>query len=170
MTDDPYHYRVIARALAEIDRAQAEARADGRPLAISLTDLAGRLGFSAAHFQRIFTAWVGVSPKRYQQYLSLDLAREMLARRVPLEAVAAEAGLSGSSRLHDLFLTWEAMTPGAFATGAEGLTIRWDGSVRPSGRRLPSAPNAGCAASPSAPKWATRPPSPTWRRAGPQRG
>lgn len=136
MTDDPYHYRVIARALAEIDRAQAEARADGRPLAISLTDLAGRLGFSAAHFQRIFTAWVGISPKRYQQYLSLDLAREMLARRVPLEAVAAEAGLSGASRLHDLFLTWEAMTPGAFATGAEGLTIRWGRFDSPFGQAL----------------------------------
>lgn len=137
MTDqDDYHYRVIARALTEIDTAQAEARAAGRPTTISLKDLATRLGFSSAHFQRVFSAWVGVSPKRYQQYLTLDLAREMLAHRTPLDQVAADIGLSGSSRLHDLFLKWEAMTPGAFASGAEGVTIHWGRFSSPYGEAL----------------------------------
>lgn len=114
--DSHYHYRLIARALARIDAA------DGP---ISLATLAADLGLSPAHFQRIFSSWVGVSPKRYQQYLSLTLARDLLVRRWPLQAVADRAGLSGASRLHDLFLRWEAMSPGDFARGGDGLSIRW---------------------------------------------
>lgn len=133
---DAYHYRVIARALREIDAAQAEAAAHGRPAQVSLADLAARLGLSAAHFQRVFSAWVGVSPKRYQQYLSLSLARELLAERLPLEAVAEGAGLSTASRLHDLVLRWEAMTPGDFAAGAAGLTLRWGRFPSPFGAAL----------------------------------
>ncbi len=114
-----YHYRVIARALRVIDTAQDAGQS------LSLPDLAAQLGMSAAHFQRVFSAWVGVSPKRYQQYLSLSLARELLARRMPLDAVADAAGLSGSGRLHDLILRWEAMTPGEFAQGAAGMVLRW---------------------------------------------
>lgn len=139
-TEDPhsaaYHYRVIARALHEIDAAQAEAAARGRPAQLPLADLAARLGLSPAHFQRVFSAWVGVSPKRYQQYLSLSLARELLAERLPLEVVAEAAGLSTASRLHDLVLRWEAMTPGDFATGAAGLTIRWGRFPSPFGEAL----------------------------------
>ncbi|WP_444452222.1 methylated-DNA--[protein]-cysteine S-methyltransferase [Rhodobacter capsulatus] len=123
--EDRYHYRVIARAIAEIDAAQAEAQAAGRPTRIALEELAARLGLSAAHFQRIFSVWVGVSPKRYTQYLSLGLARELLAQKLPLDQVAAAAGLSTPSRLHDLILRWEAMTPGELATGGTGLVIRW---------------------------------------------
>ncbi|TMV88506.1 methylated-DNA--[protein]-cysteine S-methyltransferase [Thioclava sp. BHET1] len=117
--DDRYHYRLIARALREIDAADA---AGEMP---SLQGLADRLGMSPAHFQRVFSAWVGVSPKRYQQYLRLDLARDLLARQMPLDEVADRAGLSGSGRLHDLILRWEAMTPGAFAAGGADITIRW---------------------------------------------
>lgn len=117
--EDRYHYRLIARALREIDAAQAAGKTLG------LAALAGRLGLSPAHFQRLFSAWVGISPKRYQQYLSLDLVRDLLTRQVPLDAVADHAGLSGPGRLHDLVLRWEAMTPGEFARGAAGLTIRW---------------------------------------------
>jgi len=119
-----YHYRVIERALHEIDAAQAAAQAAGRPAHVSLEDLAGRLGLSPAHFQRVFSSWVGVSPKRYQQYLSLGFARELLAEKLPLDAVAEAAGLSTPSRLHDLVLRWEAMTPGEFANGGAGLAIR----------------------------------------------
>lgn len=122
---DHYHYRVIARAIAEIDAAQAAARDAGRPGRVSLEDLSARLGMSAPHFQRLFSAWVGVSPKRYTQYLSLGLARELLAQKLPLEQVAEAAGLSAPSRLHDLILRWEAMTPGDLAAGGAGLTIRW---------------------------------------------
>lgn len=139
-----YHYRVISRALREIDAARAEAAAaGGQRRELPLTDLAARLGFSPAHFQRIFSAWVGVSPKRYQQYLSLDLARELLAERLPLDEVAAGAGLSGPSRLHDLLLRWEAMTPGEFAAGAAGLTIRWGRFPSPFGEALAFATERG---------------------------
>jgi len=134
--EQSYHYRVIARAIAEIDAAQAEARAAGRPAQISLETLSARLGFSPAHFQRLFSAWVGVSPKRYTQYLALSLARDLLAEKLPLEAVAEAAGLSTSSRLHDLFLRWEAMTPGEFASGAADLTIFWGRFPSPFGEAL----------------------------------
>ena len=74
MTDQSpaYHYSVIARALKIIDA--------GGP-GLTLDDLAAQMGMSAAHFQRTFSQWVGVSPKRYQQYLTLDHARRLLAER-----------------------------------------------------------------------------------------
>ena len=118
MTDQSpaYHYGVIARALRIID--------EGGP-ALTLDDLAARMDMSPAHFQRTFSQWVGISPKRYQQYLTLDHARRMLADRFTTLETALATGLSGTGRLHDLFLTWEAMTPGDYARGGEGLTIRW---------------------------------------------
>ncbi|NBE07620.1 methylated-DNA--[protein]-cysteine S-methyltransferase [Paragemmobacter ruber] len=118
MTDQSpaYHYAVIARALKVIDEAGPN---------LTLDDLAQRMDMSPAHFQRTFSQWVGISPKRYQQYLTLDHARRMLADRFTTLETAIETGLSGTGRLHDLFLTWEAMTPGDFARGGEGLTIRW---------------------------------------------
>ncbi|MBI1417605.1 MAG: methylated-DNA--[protein]-cysteine S-methyltransferase [Limimaricola sp.] len=115
--DDRYHYHVIRRALDQIEAA-GEA-----PLA--LDDLARRIGMSPAHFQRVFSAWVGVSPKRYQQYLMLGQARALLRDRFTTLEVADAVGLSGGGRLHDLFLRWEAMSPGDFAKGGAGLTIRW---------------------------------------------
>ncbi|SOC02253.1 methylated-DNA--[protein]-cysteine S-methyltransferase [Rhodobacter maris] len=141
--EDRYHYRVIARAIAEIDAAQAEARAAGRPAQVSLADLSARLGFSPAHFQRLFTAWAGVSPKRYTQYLALSLARELLAEKLPLDAVAEAAGLSAPSRLHDLMLRWEAMTPGDYAAGAAGLEICWGKFETPFGAALAFATARG---------------------------
>lgn len=142
-SDDAYHYRVIARAIAEIDAAQHEARLAGRPAQVSLADLAARLGFSAAHFQRLFSAWVGVSPKRYQQYLSLSLARELLAEKLPLEQVAEAAGLSTASRLHDLVIRWEAMSPGDYARGGAGLEIFWGWFESPFGPALLMATEKG---------------------------
>ena len=116
LPQDPYHYAVIARALRLID--------DGGP-ALTLDDLASRMGMSMAHFQRVFSLWVGVSPKRYQQYLTLDHARHLLAERHSVLDTSLAAGLSGGGRLHDLFLRWEAMTPGEFARGGAGLQIFW---------------------------------------------
>jgi AraC family transcriptional regulator, regulatory protein of adaptative response / methylated-DNA-[protein]-cysteine methyltransferase len=118
MTDQSpaYHYQVIARALREID--------EGGP-GLTLDALAARMGISAPHFQRVFSAWVGVSPKRYQQYLTLDHARHLLAERFTVLDTAHATGLSGGGRLHDLFLRWEAMSPGDFAKGGEGLRIGW---------------------------------------------
>ena len=126
--DSPaYHYRVIARALELIDAGGPQ---------MSLDELAGRMGMSPAHFQRVFSRWVGVSPKRYQQYLTLDLARRLLAERHTVLATALETGLSGAGRLHDLFLRWEAMSPGDYAKGGAGLTIRWGWHDSPFGPAL----------------------------------
>lgn len=138
MTDqgESYHYRVIARALREIDAA-------GPGSAMTLGGLAARMGMSEAHFQRLFSAWVGVSPKRYQQYLALDLARDLLARRFTVLEAADGAGLSGGGRLHDLMLTWEAMTPGEFAAGGEGVAIGWDLVPSPFGEALVMATARG---------------------------
>ena len=118
MTDQSpaYHYGVIARALKIIDASGPQ---------LSLDDLASQMGISASHFQRTFSQWVGVSPKRYQQYLTLDHARRLLADRFTVLETALSTGLSGGGRLHDLFLTWEAMSPGDYAKGAQGVVIRW---------------------------------------------
>jgi AraC family transcriptional regulator of adaptative response/methylated-DNA-[protein]-cysteine methyltransferase len=123
-----YHYGVIARAIAELDAAGGER--------VPLDDLAARLGMSAAHFQRVFTQWAGVSPKRYQQYLALDQARRLLAERFTVLETAQGAGLSGAGRLHDLFLRWEAMTPGEYARGGEGLEIAWGWFESPFGAAI----------------------------------
>lgn len=136
MTDQSpsYHYAVIARALREIDA--------GGP-GLTLETLAARIGLSPAHFQRTFSQWVGVSPKAYQQYLTLDHARDLLARRFTVLEAAQEAGLSGGGRLHDLFLKWEAMSPGEFATGGAGLVIRWGLALSPFGETVVMATDKG---------------------------
>lgn len=113
---DRYHYHVIRRALDHIDAAEAP---------LSLDDLAACMEMSPAHFQRVFSRWVGVSPKRYQQYLALGHAKTMLAENFTTLATANAVGLSGSGRLHDMFLKWEAMSPGDFAKGGAGLSIYW---------------------------------------------
>ncbi|MFN4155016.1 MAG: methylated-DNA--[protein]-cysteine S-methyltransferase [Paracoccaceae bacterium] len=129
-----YHYNVIGRAMREIDSAGP---------GLTLDALAARMGMSAAHFQRVFSAWVGVSPKRYQQYLALDHAKSLLATRHTTLEAADGAGLSGSGRLHDLFLTWEAMTPGDFARAGEGLTIRHGWFDSPFGRAIVTGTERG---------------------------
>ena len=111
-----YHYQVIRRAIDAIDAAGPGA---------SLEEIAATVRMSPAHFQRLFSSWVGVSPKRYQQFLALDHAKDLLARRFTTLETADAVGLSGSGRLHDLFLRWEAMSPGEYARAGEGVTIRW---------------------------------------------
>ena len=136
MTDQSpsYHYGVIARALRIIDAGGPQ---------LSLEALAAQMGMSAAHFQRTFSQWVGVSPKRYQQYLTLDHARRLLADRFTVLDTAISTGLSGGGRLHDLFLTWEAMSPGDYAKGAAGLTIYWGYFPTPFGDALVMATDRG---------------------------
>lgn len=124
----PYHYALAARAIKTIDAAQG-----GQ---LSLADLANQMDMSPAHFQRLFSQWVGVSPKRYQQYLTLDHAKSLLRDRFTVLDTAHETGLSGSSRLHDLFLRWEAMSPGEFATRGQGLTISYGWFDSPFGDML----------------------------------
>lgn len=124
---DRYHYHVIRRALDEVDGADSP---------LTLDALAAKMDMSPAHFQRVFSRWVGVSPKRYQQYLRLDHAKTMLAENFTTLATADAVGLSGSGRLHDLFLKWEAMSPGEYAKGGAGLTIFWGWFESPFGAAI----------------------------------
>ena len=125
--EQSYHYGVIRRALDIIDETGPMTTLEG---------LAGALDMSPAHFQRVFSSWVGVSPKRYQQYLTLDHAKTLLADRFTTLATANSVGLSGGGRLHDLFVTWEAMTPGEYAGGGQGLQIAYDWFESPFGEVL----------------------------------
>lgn len=134
---DPTRYALMAEALAWI-----EANRTDQP---GLEDVARAMGLSPAHFQREFSAWVGVSPKRYLQYLTLDHARRLLAERFTVLDTAFETGLSGPSRLHDLFIRWEAMTPGDYAAGGAGLEIAWDAVATPFGEGLTFATPRGLA-------------------------
>ncbi|MCC5958117.1 MAG: bifunctional helix-turn-helix domain-containing protein/methylated-DNA--[protein]-cysteine S-methyltransferase [Rhodobacteraceae bacterium] len=130
-----YHYRVMERAIALIDAPGGRAR--------TLDDLARDMGMSAAYFQRLFSQWVGVSPKRYQQYLTLGHARALMAERFTTLDAAQELGLSGSARLHDLFVRWEAMSPGEYARKGAGLTIRYGWFDSPFGQALAMATPKG---------------------------
>ena len=122
-----YHYQLMRRAIEMID-------AGGRDL--SLEEIAREMRMSPAHFQRIFSRWAGVSPKRFQQWLTLDHAKGLLATRHTTLEVADEVGLSGSGRLHDLFIRWEAMSPGDYAKGGAGLEILWGWFESPFGPAL----------------------------------
>ncbi|MEL6913815.1 MAG: bifunctional helix-turn-helix domain-containing protein/methylated-DNA--[protein]-cysteine S-methyltransferase [Pseudomonadota bacterium] len=132
--DHSYHYHIIGRAIAAIDAAD-------KPL--SLEALAAEAGLSPAHFQRTFTAWAGVSPKRFQQYLMLGHAKSLLRERHTTLETAHTLGLSGTSRLHDLFLRWEAMSPGDFARGGAAQVISYGWFDTPFGDALAMGTDRG---------------------------
>ncbi len=96
----------------------------------SLEEIAKQINVSPSHFQKMFTEWVGVSPKKFIQYITISHAKKMLGNVVQDETpslfeTAIETGLSGTGRLHDLFINIEGMTPGEFKNGAENLTINY---------------------------------------------
>ena len=91
----------------------------------SLDDLAAHLGMSPTHVQKLFKRWCGLSPKEFVQAITLDHARRMLEGSASVLDTAHEVGLSGCSRLHDLFVTHEAMTPGDVRRRGEGLDIAY---------------------------------------------
>ncbi len=100
-----------------------------------LKDVASHIGLSEYHFQRLFTRWVGISPKRFLQFLTKENAKEMLQRSSVLDA-ALSSGLSSPGRLHDLMVNTEAVTPGEFKGRGAGLTIRYGFHPSPFGECL----------------------------------
>lgn len=90
-----------------------------------LDRLAAHIGISPAHFQRLFRRWAGISPKRFLQALSLDHAKILLRNSASVLETAYEVGLSGPGRLHDLFVSYEAMSPGTYKSGGAGLALRY---------------------------------------------
>jgi len=110
----------------------------------SLEQVAESVHLSPFHFQRLFTQWAGISPKKFQQFLSLSFSKGIMkTSNVPLSEVAYEAGFSGSSRLHDLFVTIEAMTPGAYKNRGSDLTIYYSFHDTPFGRVLIASTTLG---------------------------
>lgn len=108
-----------------------------------LDDIAAHVGVSAYHFQRMFTTWAGVSPKKFSQYLSLDYAKRLLRENASVLEAALETGLSGTGRLHDLFVGIEAMTPGEYKNGGAGLVIDYGFVDSPFGELLVAATAKG---------------------------
>jgi AraC family transcriptional regulator of adaptative response/methylated-DNA-[protein]-cysteine methyltransferase len=130
---------------SDFDRINAaldylEAHAKEQP---GLDDVAKHLHLSPYHFQRLFKRWVGISPKRFLQYLTINHAKEVLAESRSVLDAAYDAGLSSPGRLHDLFVNLDAVTPGEFSAGGEGLSIRYGRHPSPFGRCLLSVTDRG---------------------------
>lgn len=125
MTTDQTNFARIAEAIQYLQthfREQPE-----------LHEVAEQAHLSPFHFQRLFTEWAGVSPKKFLQFISLQHAKQMLKNQATLFDTAMEAGLSGTGRLHDLFINIEGMTPGDFKNGGQALTINYNYAQTPFG-------------------------------------
>jgi AraC family transcriptional regulator of adaptative response/methylated-DNA-[protein]-cysteine methyltransferase len=129
------HYQLIEQAIKYI-----EANARRQP---ELDEIASAVGLSEYHFQRLFTRWAGISPKRFMQFLTKEHAKSLLARSENLLETSHQVGLSSLGRLHDLFITTEAVTPGEFKSQGAGLTIRYGLHHTPLGRCLVAATERG---------------------------
>jgi AraC family transcriptional regulator of adaptative response/methylated-DNA-[protein]-cysteine methyltransferase len=111
----------------------------------SLETLAEDVGETPTGLQKLFTRWAGLSPKAFLQAVTLDHARKLLDDGMPLLETSYEVGMSGPSRLHDLFVTHEAMSPGDYKTRGEGLVIRYGYHISPFGIALVMVTDRGLA-------------------------
>jgi AraC family transcriptional regulator, regulatory protein of adaptative response / methylated-DNA-[protein]-cysteine methyltransferase len=111
----------------------------------SLEELAAEVGDTPTGLQKLFTRWAGLSPKSFLQAVTLDHARRLLDQGMPLLDAAYEVGMSGPGRLHDLFVTHEAMSPGDYKSRGAGLTIRYGWHISPFGIALVMATDRGLA-------------------------
>ena len=110
-----------------------------------LNALAAHIGLSPQHLQRVFSAWAGISPKRFLQFLTREHARSLLRGRHDVLAAAHESGLSGASRLHDLMIACDAVTPGEVRALGRGLEISYGFGPTPFGRVIvASTPRGIC--------------------------
>jgi AraC family transcriptional regulator, regulatory protein of adaptative response / methylated-DNA-[protein]-cysteine methyltransferase len=130
-------YTRIANAIRYLDEHLRE-----QP---ELKQVAAQAGLSEYHFQRLFTRWAGVSPKRFLQYLTAVYAGELLERRTVLDT-ALDSGLSGPGRLHDLMVTVHGVTPGELKRRGAGLTIRYGTHPTPFGLCLMALTSRGICA------------------------
>ncbi|HCV13425.1 MAG TPA: 6-O-methylguanine DNA methyltransferase, partial [Candidatus Accumulibacter sp.] len=122
------NFAVVARAIEYIS-----ANARGQP---TLEEIAAAVHLSPFHLQRLFSAWAGISPKRFLQYLTKEHARRELARSRDVLTVAADSGLSSGSRLHELMVSCEALSPGEIRAGGRGITISCGFAPSPFGDAL----------------------------------
>jgi AraC family transcriptional regulator of adaptative response/methylated-DNA-[protein]-cysteine methyltransferase len=135
--DRSHDYALIRRAIAFLSTNWTE-----QP---SLERLAEHLGLSPAHGQKLFKRWCGLSPKEFVQAITVDHARSLLKGSASVFDTALEVGLSGGSRLHDLFISHEAMTPGDYKRRGEGLKMAYGFHASPFGEALLVATERGVA-------------------------
>jgi AraC family transcriptional regulator of adaptative response/methylated-DNA-[protein]-cysteine methyltransferase len=130
------NYQRIEKAIAYINDSFKE-----QP---SLDDIAAAVHLSPFYFQRLFSEWAGVSPKKFMQYLSVGYAKQLLKNeQATLVDTAYQTGLSGTSRLHDLFISVEGMTPGEFKNGGEKLVINYCFAESPFGKIIVASTTKG---------------------------
>ncbi|NDV43817.1 methylated-DNA--[protein]-cysteine S-methyltransferase [Flagellimonas sediminis] len=131
-----FNYNRIAKAIAFIQEHFQE-----QP---SLGEIAETIHVSPYHFQRLFTEWAGVSPKKFMQYISVEHAKQLLKQKgTTLADVAWDTGFSGTGRLHDLFVGIEGMTPGEFKNGGENLFINYSFAESPFGKMIVASTEKG---------------------------
>jgi AraC family transcriptional regulator of adaptative response/methylated-DNA-[protein]-cysteine methyltransferase len=135
LADSSRDYARIAEAIAYLHAHRRD-----QP---DLATLAQHLNLSEAHLQRLFTHWAGISPKRFLQSLTLDYARARLDATRDVLSLSLDAGLSGPGRLHDLFVTLDAVSPGEAKSGGQGLLIRYGVHPTPFGDALIAASARG---------------------------
>lgn len=111
----------------------------------SLEEIAGEVGDTPNGLQKLFTRWAGLSPKAFLQAVTLDHARRLLDSGMPLLDAALELGMSGPGRLHDLFVTHEAISPGEYKARGAGLTMRYGFHLSPFGQALVMVTERGLA-------------------------
>ena len=108
-----------------------------------LEAVAKEVHMSPFHFQRMFSEWAGVSPKKFLQYISVEHAKNLLNENKSLSDTSFETGLSGTSRLHDLFINIEGMTPGEYKNGGEKLQINYSFAETPFGNIIVASTTKG---------------------------
>ncbi|MBO6900356.1 MAG: bifunctional helix-turn-helix domain-containing protein/methylated-DNA--[protein]-cysteine S-methyltransferase [Rhizobiaceae bacterium] len=137
ITPDGIDYEIVRRVIEKISLDYRD-----QP---SLDDLAAEVGETPTGLQKLFTRWAGLSPKSFLQAVTLDHARRLLDDGMPLLDASYELGMSGPGRLHDLFVTHEAMSPGDYKLRGEGLVIRYGWHVSPFGIALVMVTDRGLA-------------------------
>jgi AraC family transcriptional regulator of adaptative response/methylated-DNA-[protein]-cysteine methyltransferase len=135
-TQEQINYNRIAEAIAYI-----KANFKAQP---NLEEVAEKLRLSPFHFQRLFSEWAGTSPKKFLQYISVEHAKKLLKeKQATLFETAFETGLSGTSRLHDLFVNIEGMTPAEYKNGGKDLDINYSFGESPFGNILVASTQKG---------------------------
>lgn len=129
-----YYYNKVAEAITYLENNFTQ-----QP---NLDAIAEYVHISPFHFQKIFTEWVGVSPKKYLQFISLNHAKQLINHQT-LADTAYETGLSGTGRLHDMFINIEGMTPGEYKNGGKKLAINYDFSESYFGKVLIASTDKG---------------------------
>lgn len=136
--NEPLHYN-YSRIAAAIDYIKHNFKAQP-----SLEEIASSLHLSPFHFQRIFTEWAGTTPKKFLQYISIEHAKKLLAsQQATLTDTAHETGLSGTGRLHDLFVNIEGMTPAEYKLGGKDLILHYSFADSPFGKLLIASTRKG---------------------------